>query len=103
MRLLRSKFSSNLPAGKEAKIRKINEAEFLVYSKKEIGLLFAEAVTEQSHDKFSDIIELINNVCEKLNIDFYECMRVRTEKRFKEGKYEDLLGQVLKSESRDDT
>ena len=103
MRLKRSKFVSNVPYGKDIKLRRITEPEFLIYAKKELGLMFAEAVTEKSPERFADIVELVNNVCEKLNIDFYDCMRIRTEKRFKEGKYEDVLAHPLNAESKEDT
>ena len=73
--------------GDSVKISKISEGEFLVFAKREISKLFAEGVTEKSPEKFGDIIEVINNVCDIINIDFYECMKIRSNKRFKEGIY----------------
>ena len=87
MRLARKKILDSLEPGQLLKLKKINEGEFLSYAKREIGLLFAEGVTEKSPEKFADILEIINNVCTVINIDFYECMKIKSEKRFSDGNY----------------
>ena len=91
MRLARKKVIEHLKDGETIQLKKLSEGEFLIYAKKEIGLLFAEAITEKSAEKFGDLIEIINNVCDVVNIDFYESMKFRTEKRFKEGIYVPIL------------
>lgn len=87
MRLARKGILDSFETGKVLKIKKISEGEFISYSKKEIGLLFAEGVTEKSAEKFADLMEVINSVCKVLKIDFYECMKIRSEKRYKNGEY----------------
>jgi len=91
MRLARKKVIDSLETGKTVQLKKLSEGEFLIYAKREIGLLFAEAVTENSAEKFGDMMEIINNVCDVINIDFYESMKSRTDKRFKEGIYVPVL------------
>ena len=91
MRLVRKKFLESLDLGKEYSIKKISESEFLIYAKREINLLFAEGVTEKDPEKFADLIELINSACEILKIDFFECTKIRSEKRWKDGKFDCIL------------
>ena len=91
MRIVREKFLDSVKLGKDFQVRKITDAEFILYAKKEINTIFAEAVTESSVSKFSDILELVNNVCEILKIDYYECAKIKSEKRWKEGKYSCIL------------
>ena len=91
MRLVRTKFINEIEAGKEYSIKKISQAEFLVFAKREMNLLFAEAVTEKDPEKFSDIIELINSACEILKIDFFECTKIKSDKRWKRGKFDFIL------------
>ena len=91
MRLVRKKFLESLELGKEYSIKKISQPEFLVYIKREINLLFAEGVTEKNPEKFADLMELINSTCEILKIDFFECTKIRSEKRWKDGKFDCIL------------
>lgn len=91
MRLARKKFVENIELGKEYSIKKISQSEFLVYAKREINILFAEGVTEKNTEKFADLIELINSTCEILKIDFFECTKIRSEKRWKDGKFDCIL------------
>ena len=91
MRLVRKKFLENLDLGKEYSIKKISDPEFIIYAKREMNLLFAEAVTEKNPEKFADLIELINSICEMLKIDFFECTKIRSDKRWKYGKFDCIL------------
>ena len=87
MRLARKKIIDKLGVGNSVRLRKLSDGEFLIFAKREISKLFAEGVTEKSPEKFGDIMEIINNVCDVINIDFYECMKARSDKRFSEGVY----------------
>ena len=87
MKLTREKDIKNIPQGQPYKIKRISEAEFILYVKKELPNLFAEAVSQKSTTKFADILELINNTCEILNMDWYECSKIKSSKRWESGKF----------------
>ena len=87
MKLTREKDLKNILPGQVHKIKKISEAEFILYVKKELPELFAAAVSQKSSEKFADILELINNTCEILNMDWYECSKIKSSKRWESGKY----------------
>lgn len=73
--------------GESVTLKKINEAEFLVYAKKELSALFAEAVTLKSHEKFADILEVVNATMQVLEVDWYECSKIKSTKRWEKGSY----------------
>ena len=77
--------------GESYSIKKITKAEFILYVKKELPNLFAEAVTQKNHEKFADILEMINNTCEILNMDWHECSRLKSSKRYESGKYDCMV------------
>lgn len=87
MKLIRDKEIQHMPVGEPYIIKKINEAEFILHVKKEIPELFAEAVSQKSAEKFADILEMINNTCDILNMDWYECTKIKSNKRWESGKY----------------
>jgi len=87
MKLTREKDLKNILPGQTYKIKKVSEAEFILYVKKELPELFAEAVSQKSTEKFADILELINNTCEILNMDWYECSKIKSSKKWETGKY----------------
>ena len=93
MKLTREKDLKNIPPGQTYKIKKVSEAEFILYVKKELPELFAEAVSQKSTEKFADILELINNTCEILNMDWYECSKIKSSKRWEAGKYGLLMSE----------
>ena len=88
MRMIRSKKINSLEEGEELRVKKLSEPEFILMAKSEISYLFAEAVSLKDPSKIADIMELINNVCSSLNIDWYECSKIKTQKKWEEGTYE---------------
>ncbi len=87
MKLIRSKKVESFPPGETFKVRKISKEEFILRVKEEIPNIFAEGVSLKDPEKFSDILEMINNVCEIINIDWYECSKIKSSKRWSEGSY----------------
>jgi len=77
--------------GETFRIKKVSEAEFILRVKEEISTLFAEGVSQKDPEKFSDILEMINNVCEIISIDWYECSKIKSSKRWDEGSYDCLM------------
>jgi len=88
MRLIRNKKLSQLKCGETYILKKISEAEFLLYAKKEIAHLFAEGVTQKNHEKFADLLEIIHATCNLLDIDWYECSKSKSEKKWSDGSYD---------------
>lgn len=91
MRLARSKVMENMRLGESVTVKKISKPEFLIYAKKELSTLFAEAVTHKSHEKFADILELVNSTMQVLDVDWYECAKIKSSKRWEEGNYDMFL------------
>tara|TARA_B100000282_G_scaffold250067_1_gene194257 strand:+ start:63 stop:371 length:309 start_codon:yes stop_codon:yes gene_type:complete len=88
MRLVRKKEISRLKDGECIVIKKISLPEFLLHAKREVSELFAEAVTSKDHEKFADILEVLNSTCDLLQMDWYECSKIKSTKRWEEGKYD---------------
>ena len=88
MRLIRSKKLKQIEQGDTYIYKKVSEAEFLLYAKKEIVLLFAEGVTQKNHEKFADLIEVLHSTCNMLKMDWYECSKIKSTKRWSDGEYE---------------
>tara|TARA_B100001094_G_C18161531_1_gene789658 strand:+ start:1225 stop:1509 length:285 start_codon:yes stop_codon:yes gene_type:complete len=84
-----------MEVGDSCVIKKLNEAEFILHAKQEINQLFAEAVTAKSHEKFADILEIINCVCETLGMDWYECSKIKSAKRWDSGVYKGYLAKKI--------
>ena len=76
-------------------VKKISEAEFILYIKKEIPDLFAAAITEKSHEKIADLLEMINNACDVVGIDWYECSKLKGNKRWEHGKYNSFVAKKI--------
>ncbi|MBG17424.1 MAG: hypothetical protein CMB77_03645 [Euryarchaeota archaeon] len=93
MKLIRDKKIQQMSAGESYVIKKLTKPEFILYVKKEIPELFAEAVSQKSTEKFADILEMINNVCEVLNMDWYECSKIKSNKRWEFGKYSFIVAE----------
>ena len=74
--------------GDSLKIKKLSEPEFIVYAKKEISMLFAEGVSLSDPEKFADLLEVINSVCEIVKINWYECQKIKSSKKWEEGNYD---------------
>lgn len=87
MKLIRDKKLQQIPEGDSYAVKKISEAEFILYVKKEIPEIFTAAVTQKDHEKFADILELITATCEVLGMDWSECYRLKSSKRWEQGKY----------------
>lgn len=91
MRLTRNKVVNNMKRGESLTLKKISEPEFLVYAKKELPALFAEAVTQKSYDKFADILEIVHATLQLLEMDWYECTKVKSSKRWENGVYDNFV------------
>lgn len=84
-----------MESGESYLVKKVNTAEFILYAKREISELFAEGVTLKSHDKFADILEILNAVCEALDMDWYECSKIKSAKRWEVGTFKGYLAEKV--------
>ena len=91
MRLARDKLVKNLNPGKSVTVKKISEPEFIIYAKEEIATLLAEGVSNNDPEKIADLLEVVNSVCEIVKIDWYECQKIKSSKRWEEGNYNCLI------------
>ena len=91
MRLARDKLVKNLKTGKSVTVKKISEPEFIIHAKKEIATLLAEGVSNCDPEKIADLLEVVNSVCEIVKIDWYECQKIKSSKRWENGNYSCLL------------
>jgi len=87
MRPIRDKKISKMEPGDSLIVKKVSKPEFLIYAKAEVAALFAEGVSLSDPEKFADILEIINNVCDIIKIDWYECQKIKSSKRWEEGSY----------------
>ena len=91
MRLIRSKKFHSLKDGEQLLVKKLSEPEFILKAKMEISKLFAEGVSFKDPEKFADLMEIVNNVCTIVNIDWYECSKIKSRKKWEDGTYECFL------------
>ncbi len=96
MRLFRNKKIEKMNDGESLTIKKLSEPEFLIYAKKEISTLLAEGVSLSDPEKIADLLEVVNNVCELVKIDWYECQKIKSSKRWEDGTYSNRI--IFKSD-----
>ena len=77
--------------GQSFEVTKLSEPDFLLWAQSNISILLAEAVSSQDPNKFADLIEVVNSCCNIVNIDWYECSRLKSAKRWEEGAYDNRL------------
>tara|TARA_Y100000287_G_C14172868_1_gene330788 strand:+ start:655 stop:945 length:291 start_codon:yes stop_codon:yes gene_type:complete len=94
MRLIRDKRVSAMEIGEKLNVAKLSEPEFLLWAQDNISTLLAEAVSTQDPNKFADLIEIVNSCCNIVNIDWYECSRLKSSRRWEEGSYDNHLAIV---------
>ena len=94
MRLIRDKRVSSMGIGETLRVTKLSEPEFLLWAQDNISILMAEAVSTQDPNKFADLVEIINSCCNIVNIDWYECSRLKSSRKWEEGSYDSHLAIV---------
>lgn len=91
MRLIRDKRVACMEEGESFNVTKLSEPEFLLWAQSNVSLLLAEAVSTADPNKFADLIELVNSCCNIVKIDWYECSRLKSSRRWEEGAYDNRL------------
>ncbi len=91
MRLIRDKKIAQMKDGQSFEVTKLSEPEFLLWAQSNVSDLLAEAVSSQDPNKFADLIEVVNSCCNIVNIDWYECSRLKSTRRWEEGAYDNRL------------
>jgi predicted house-cleaning noncanonical NTP pyrophosphatase (MazG superfamily) len=86
---------SSIEEGEQITLKKISEPEFILYAKKELSVLFTEAVSQKNHEKFADMLEIINKACELLKMDWYECSKIKSSKRWEAGTYDCFIAEKV--------
>ena len=80
--------------GETLSVTKLSEPEFLLWAQENISILLAEAVSTQDPNKFADLVEVVNSCCNIVNIDWYECSRLKSSRKWEEGSYDSHLAIV---------
>ena len=83
-----------MKVGEKLHVSKLSEPEFLLWAQSNISILLAEAVSTKDPGKFADLIEVVNSCCNIVNIDWYECSKLKSSKRWEEGSYDNHLAIV---------
>ena len=91
MRLIRDKRISRMGEGESFNVTKLSEPEFLLWAQSSVSSMLAEAVSTCDPNKFADLIELVNSCCNIVKIDWYECSRLKSSRRWEEGAYDNRL------------
>ena len=102
LKLIRSKYVSKIKTGETVTVQRIEDPDFLLRVSLELPELYQEAVSSKSPEKFADIVELIECVASKIEIDWSEVNKIKFNKRWESGKYGDFIGAKNSPESLDE-